>query len=82
MMKPPLGYQQISQQNGHKPGEGEMTHTQNTEGNVYMRCELRFRQVDKETKAFQKERAVRVKVLRQEKMNYVRGIDNELWQEW
>lgn len=34
-------------------------------------CELRFRYVDKETKAFQKERAVRVKALRQEKMNYV-----------
>lgn len=27
MMKPPLGYKQISQQNGHKPGEGEMTHS-------------------------------------------------------
>lgn len=59
-----------------------MTHTQNREGNVYARCELRFRQVDKQTKAFQKERAVRAKALRQEKMNYVGGVDNELWQEW
>lgn len=38
--------------------------------------------MDKQTKAFQKERAVRAKALRQEKMNYVGGIDNELWQEW
>lgn len=56
-----------------------MTYTQSREGNVHVRCELRFRVEEKEEKAFQKERLTRIK--RQENTKCVGGGGNKLWQE-